>query len=136
MRKPVLPYANNKGADQPALPRSLISTFIVRCLDSIIPLISITKISSLYLASVAAQAGWSLTWSQIPKTGFLVTRLNLILIVSKAVLHLPSIIIFIVHSSVCPRPFDEPSQDIIVLFVLRKPILQTRMHSHPVGLDV
>ena len=29
-------YSNNKGADQPAHPRSLISTFVVRCLDSII----------------------------------------------------------------------------------------------------
>ena len=28
-------YANNKGADQPAHPRSLISAFVVRCLDSI-----------------------------------------------------------------------------------------------------
>ena len=27
-------YANNKDADQPAHPHSLISTFIVRCLDS------------------------------------------------------------------------------------------------------
>ena len=76
MRKPVLPYANNKGADQPAHPRSLINTFIVRCLDSIIPLVSIHKISSLYLASVPAQAGLSLSWSQTPKTGFLVTRFN------------------------------------------------------------
>ena len=70
-------YANNKGADQPAHPRSLISTFLVRCLDSIIPLVSISELSSLYLASVAAQAGLSLPWSQAPKTGFLVTRLNL-----------------------------------------------------------
>ena len=46
-RKPVLPYANNKGADQPAHPRSLISAFVIRCLDSIIPLVSISKISSL-----------------------------------------------------------------------------------------
>ena len=30
------PYANNKGADQPAHPRSLISAFVVCCLDSII----------------------------------------------------------------------------------------------------
>ena len=28
-----MPYANNKGADQPAHPLSLISTFIVRCLN-------------------------------------------------------------------------------------------------------
>ena len=69
-----LPYANNKGADQPAHPRSLTSTFIVRCLDSIIPLLAIADISSLYLASVAAKAGLCLTWSQTLKTGFLVTR--------------------------------------------------------------
>ena len=54
MRKPVIPYANNKGADQPAHPRSLISAFVVRCLDSILPLVSISEISSLCLASVAA----------------------------------------------------------------------------------
>ena len=40
-----LPNANNKGADQPAHPRSLISAFIVRCLDSIIPLLAIAEIS-------------------------------------------------------------------------------------------
>ena len=33
MRKPVLPYAKNKGADQPAQMRRLISTFVIRCLD-------------------------------------------------------------------------------------------------------
>ena len=32
------PYANNKGADQPAHPRSLISPIVVRCLDIIISL--------------------------------------------------------------------------------------------------
>ena len=67
-----LSYVNNKGADQPAHPRSLISTFVVRCLDSIIPLVSISELSSL----VAAHAGLCLTWSQTPKTGFLVTRLK------------------------------------------------------------
>ena len=37
MRKMCLmSYANNKGADQPAHPRSLISAFVVRCLDIII----------------------------------------------------------------------------------------------------
>ena len=30
----LLSYVNNKGADQPAHPRSLISAFVVRCLDS------------------------------------------------------------------------------------------------------
>ena len=37
---------------------SLISTFVVHCLDSIIPLVSKSKLSSLYLASVARNAGW------------------------------------------------------------------------------
>ena len=41
-----LPYANNKGADQPAHSRCLISAFVICCLDSIIPLVSISKISS------------------------------------------------------------------------------------------
>ena len=40
-----MPYANNKGADQPAHPRSLISAFVVRCLDGIIPLLAIAEIS-------------------------------------------------------------------------------------------
>ena len=54
-------YANNKGADQPAHPRnlisafvflrSLISAFVVRCLDSNIPLVYISEISSFCLAS-------------------------------------------------------------------------------------
>ena len=38
-------YANNKGADQPAHPRSLISAFVVRGLGSIISLNSIAEIS-------------------------------------------------------------------------------------------
>ena len=41
----LMSYANNKGADQPAHLRSLISTFVVRCLDSIIFLDSIAEIS-------------------------------------------------------------------------------------------
>ena len=55
--------------------RSLVSAFVVHCLDSITPLVSISEISSLYLASVVVQASLSLPWSQIPKTGFLVTWL-------------------------------------------------------------
>ena len=43
----LMPYANNKGADQPAHPCSLISAFVVRWLDSIISLDSIAEISRL-----------------------------------------------------------------------------------------
>ena len=31
-KKPVLSYVNNKSADQPAHPRSLMNAFVVRCL--------------------------------------------------------------------------------------------------------
>ena len=41
----LMPYANNKGADQPAHPRSLISTFVVRCLDSMICILAISEVS-------------------------------------------------------------------------------------------
>ena len=40
-------------------PRSLISTFVLRCLHSIIPLLATSKVPSLYLVSVAEQAGLS-----------------------------------------------------------------------------
>ena len=41
----LMPYANNKGADQPAHLHSLISAFVVRCQDRMIPLVYISEIS-------------------------------------------------------------------------------------------
>ena len=58
-------YANNKGADQPLRIRSLISTVIVRCLDSMICILAISRVSRFQLASVAEQAGFNHTWSKI-----------------------------------------------------------------------
>ena len=40
----LLPYVNNKGADQPAHPRSLINAFVVHYLDSIIPILAKSEI--------------------------------------------------------------------------------------------
>ena len=48
---------SKKGAVQPAHLRSLISTFVVHYLVSIIPILAKSKISSLQVASVAEQAG-------------------------------------------------------------------------------
>ena len=42
----------------------------VRCLDSVMSLVSVNKISSLLLASVAEQASLSLTWSETPEDTF------------------------------------------------------------------
>ena len=54
-----MPYAN-----------SLISAFVVCCLDSVMSLVSVTKISSLMLASVAEKASLSFTWSETPEDRF------------------------------------------------------------------
>ena len=51
-------------------PRSLISAFIIRCLDSVMTLPSVTKISSLMLASEAEQASLSLSQSKTPEDTF------------------------------------------------------------------
>ena len=66
----LMSYANNKGADQPAHPSSLISVFVVHCLDSVMSLVSVIEISSLMQASVAEQARLSLTWSDTPEDTF------------------------------------------------------------------
>ena len=75
VRKPVFGgSANNTGADQPAHPRSLISVFVIRFLESIISRLATSEISIFQLVSVAEQAGLNLTLSETPKTGFLTAR--------------------------------------------------------------
>ena len=71
-----MPYANNKDADQPVYPRSLISVFVVCCLDSMMPILAKSKISSIEIVSVAEQASLSLTRSKTPKTDFRVPGLK------------------------------------------------------------
>ena len=56
--------ANNKGADQPAHPRRLISTFNIRFLKTIISRLATSKIAIFLLVSVAEQAGLSLALSE------------------------------------------------------------------------
>ena len=73
-------YANNNGTDQPAHTRSLISAFVVCCLDSIISLDSIAEISRLGLVSVAEQASLSLTWSETSEDMFSHDEAHLILV--------------------------------------------------------
>ena len=70
MTKPALPYAKNKGADQAAHPRSLISAFVVRCLDSIIFLLALAEISTPSLVSSAEQTGFESHLVGNPKDRF------------------------------------------------------------------
>ena len=79
MKKPVYAMCKQQRCRSVCVadhPRSLISAFVVRRLDSIIPLLAKSNISRIQLASVAEQTDLNLTWSQTPKTGFLVTRLK------------------------------------------------------------
>ena len=66
----LMSYANNKGTDQPAHPRSLISAFVVRCQDRMIPLVHISEISRFRLVCVAEQVSLCLAWSETPEDTF------------------------------------------------------------------
>ena len=67
-----LGFANNRGADQPAHLRRLISPFVIRFLESIISKLDMRKISILLLVSVTEETGLSLALLETPKTGFVV----------------------------------------------------------------
>ena len=54
-------FGNNKDAVQPVHPCSLISTFAIRLLESIVSKLAIREIAFFYLVSVAEQAGLNLT---------------------------------------------------------------------------
>ena len=67
-------FANNKGADQPAHTRSLISAFVIRLYESSISKPATREISVSELVSEAEETGLSVGLSETPKTGFLATR--------------------------------------------------------------
>ena len=66
--------ANNKGADQPARLRSLISTFVIHFLESTIYKPSTREILIFSLVSVAEETGLSLVLSETRKTDFVAMR--------------------------------------------------------------
>ena len=75
MRNPDFCICENKGADQLRGNREADQRLCFRYIDSTIPLLSKSEISSLYPFSVVAQLGLCRTRSETPKTGFLRTRL-------------------------------------------------------------
>ena len=66
-------FANNKGVDQPTHPRSLISAFVIRLLESIITRLATSKNSIFYLVSVVKKTDFCLALSETPKIGFVTT---------------------------------------------------------------
>ena len=69
-RKPAFCICENKGPDQLRGNRKADQRLCFSYIDSIIPLLSIYEISSLWPSSVAVQPGLFRTWSETPKTGF------------------------------------------------------------------
>ena len=67
-------FANNKGADQPVHPCSLISAFVIRLLESIISRLATGEVSIFQLVSVGEQNKLNLHLLETPKTGFVATR--------------------------------------------------------------
>ena len=64
----------NNDAEEAVRTRSLINTFVIRLLESIVSRIATSESSVFYLVAVADYAGLNLTLSKTPKTGFLATR--------------------------------------------------------------
>ena len=75
VRKPAFCICVNKDADHLRGDREADQHLCFRYIDSTIPLLSKSEISSLQPSSVAVQPGLCGTWSETPKTGFLTTRL-------------------------------------------------------------
>ena len=80
MRKPDFCICENKDADQLRGNREADQRLCFRYTDSTIPLLPKSEISSLYLFSEAVQPALCQTWSETPKTGFLTTRLNCLVV--------------------------------------------------------
>ena len=67
--------ANNKGADQLAHPRSLVSASAIHKLNLIVFKLAPSEISLFYLVSVAEKAGFGVILSETLKTGFVALML-------------------------------------------------------------
>ena len=76
MRKQAFSTCENKDADQLRGNCEANPRLCFRYTDSTIPLLPKSEISSLESSSVVVQPGLCGTWSETPKTGFLVTRLK------------------------------------------------------------
>ena len=80
LETPTLLHANNKGADQPAHPHSLIKAFFINLVSILTPSLETRYISIFYVVSLAEQICLSLTLSEILKTGFLAIRAHIVCI--------------------------------------------------------
>ena len=78
VRKPAFCICKNKVADQLRSSRKADQHLYFHYTDRTIPLLPKSEISMLLPSSVTVQTGLCGTWSETPKTGFLITRLILL----------------------------------------------------------
>ena len=76
MRKPEIRLSENKGANQLRSNCEADKRLCFRNMDSTLSLLLKSEISSFQPASVTVQVGLCQTWSEIQKTGFLVSQLK------------------------------------------------------------
>ena len=60
-------FANDKGGDKPAHPRSLISAFIIPLFEIIISILTTSELSIFYLVSVAEETDLSLICAKLQR---------------------------------------------------------------------
>ena len=75
MRKPVYCKFENKGVEHLYCNHAADQPLYFRYIDSTIPLLLQSQISSLYPSFVVVQPSLCRTWSKTPKTGFLTKQL-------------------------------------------------------------
>ena len=90
MRKPDFCICENKDADQLRGNHEADQRLCFRYSDSMILLLSKSKISRLEPSSGVVQPGLCGTWSETPKTGFLRTRLIYALLQENLSLRIPT----------------------------------------------
>ena len=79
MRKPDFCICENKDTDQLLSNCAADQRLCFRYIDGKIPILPKSDISSLLLSSVAVQPNLCRTWSETPKTGFVVMQLKSLL---------------------------------------------------------
>ena len=75
IRKPMFAICEQQTCRSACAATQSYQRLFVSCLDRIISILAKSKISRFQIVSVAEQAGLSLSWLQIPKSGFLMTWL-------------------------------------------------------------
>ena len=113
----------SKDSDQPGHSPSLIRVFTVRMKKAWFLGYPLSAQQRLWSDWANAQADLSLRWTHSHFVGFVMRRLKLLW-------HLKS------EKLIWWIWWFEPSHEIMVPFVLRKLVLQTRIRSHPMGLHV